>query len=107
MYLPVNHPTRIVNILFGSLFIVVVPFVYYCIFRYNEDSNDDHFYDDKVEMLGRDVFKTSVWVPLSAKLSSNVGGRETWSDEEIYLVISYFTSSLLRLAQHAICPSGL
>ena len=41
--LPVNHPTRIVNILFGGLFVVVVPFVYYCIFRYNEDSDDDNF----------------------------------------------------------------
>ena len=93
MYLPVNHPTRIVNILFGSLFMVVVPFVYYCIFRYNEDSDDDHFYGDQGKILGRDVIKTSVWVPLSAKLSSSEGGNETWSaneDEEIYFFISYF-----------------
>ena len=39
-------------------------------------------------MLGRDVFKTSVWVPLSAKLSYNVGGRETWLDEDEEINIS-------------------
>ena len=42
MALPLPHPTRIVNILFGSLYMVVVPFVYYCIFRYNDDGG---FYD--------------------------------------------------------------
>ena len=87
-----SHPTRIVNILFGGLYIVVVPFVYFCIFRYIEDSNND---DIKVKTSGRDVFKTNVWVPLSAKLSSSVGGSETWSDdqkenedgdEDIYLI---------------------
>ena len=36
MDLPAYHPTRIVNILFGSLYMVVVPFVYFCIFRYND-----------------------------------------------------------------------
>ena len=33
MNLPVYYPTRIVNILFGTSYIVVVPFVYFCIFR--------------------------------------------------------------------------
>ena len=46
MALPLPHPTRIVNILFGSLYMVVVPFVYYCIFRYCDD-DDGGFYDGK------------------------------------------------------------
>ena len=39
MDLPAYHPTRIVNILFGSLYMVVVPYVYFCIFRYNEGTD--------------------------------------------------------------------
>ena len=33
MDLPAYHPTRIVNILFGTSYMVVVPFVYFSIFR--------------------------------------------------------------------------
>ena len=35
--LPAYHPTRLFNILVGGLYMVVVPFVYFEIFRYNED----------------------------------------------------------------------
>ena len=35
--LPAYHPTRLFNILVGGLYMVVVPFVYFKIFRYNEN----------------------------------------------------------------------
>ena len=91
--LPAYHPIRLFNIFIGGLYIVVVPFVYFRIFRWgtkNWDLSFENIFEISEHNIcmnifcfkrsGHDICKTSAWVLPWALPWSREGKNTTWWD---------------------------